>query len=96
MHDRYGPGTEALFLAQASLLWGQVNPERKKTALRSRDLFPPSIRVKFRDSERESNIVSQSSLKQEILGDTRPGFLWITKLLFQTVRTEWKALCLGP
>lgn len=37
----YSPGTEALFLAQASLLWGQVNPERKKTALRSRDVFPP-------------------------------------------------------
>lgn len=100
-----GPSIEAIFLVQDSLWWGQVNPERKKTALRSRVFFPlcpkppPPIRVKVRDTRRESNMF-QSCLKQEILGEVCPAFTrsqnWVTKLLLQKFRAEWKALCLGP
>lgn len=51
------------FLSRTASQRGQVSLECRKTAPRSRDIFPRSpIRVNLRDSGRESDIMSQSSL----------------------------------
>lgn len=66
--------TGTLFPVWDGVLWGQGNPERKKTAFRSGSLFT-SILLILRDSGRERSMMPQSGLKQEILGDVHPSFI---------------------
>ena len=81
--DCLGPG--ALFLVRGRpLAGGKLTQKVERRLLGAGTLSSPSsIRVKSGDSGRESDIISQSSLKQEMLGDEHPGFIRITKLLLQ-------------
>lgn len=51
--------------------------------------------VKLGDSGRESNAMSQSSLKQEIWGDAHPSFIRITKLLSKNLEQSGRLFSLG-
>lgn len=67
----------------------KVTQKGRRPLSGARPFFFSSTSVMLRDPGRERSLMSQSSLKREILGDACPSLIGIKKLL-QKFRAEWK------